>query len=299
MDEFHKTVLREEIVQALAPGPKGVYVDATLGGGGHAEALLAKGAGKLIALDMDGEALAYAGQRLACFVERLSLHNKNFRYLDEVLSAEGVEKVDGVVFDLGLSWHQVRSRERGFSYRVEGCEEGVEENGSLDMRFDAKGGGPTALDIIRKEKREVLERIFREYGEEPFAKRIAHAVSEKRHSIRRASDLVELLKTIVGERRLRKTSMRVFQALRIAVNDELENLEKGLRAAIAHLAPGGRVAVIDYHSLEARIVKKVYKDAIAQGSFRKICSKPVVASEEEQRRNPASRSARLRILERI
>ncbi len=298
MDEFHKTVLREEIVQALAPGPKGVYVDATLGGGGHAEALLAKGAGKLIALDMDGEALAHAGQRLACFVERLSLHNKNFRYLDEVLGAEGIKGVDGVVFDLGLSWHQVRSKKRGFSYRVEEGEED-EEGGSLDMRFDAEGGGPTALDIIRKEKREVLERIFREYGEEPFAKRIAQAVSEKRHSIRCASDLVELLKTIVGERRLRKTSMRVFQALRIAVNDELENLEKGLRTAIAHLAPGGRVAVIDYHSLEARIVKRVYKDAIAQGSYRKVGSKPVVASEEEQRRNPASRSARLRILERI
>jgi 16S rRNA (cytosine1402-N4)-methyltransferase len=296
VDEFHKTVLREEIVQALAPGPKGVYVDATLGGGGHAEALLAKGAGKLIALDMDGEALAHAGQRLACFVERLSLHNKNFRYLDEVLSAEGVEKVDGVVFDLGLSWHQVRSKERGFSYRVE---EGEEESSSLDMRFDAKGGGPTALDIIRKEKREVLERIFKEYGEEPFAKRIAQAVSEKRHSIRCASDLVGLLKTIVGERRLRKTSMRVFQALRIAVNDELGNLEEGLRAAIAHLAPGGKAAVIDYHSLEARIVKRIYREALAQGSYRKVGSKPVVASEEEQRSNPASRSARLRILERI
>ncbi|NLI99326.1 16S rRNA (cytosine(1402)-N(4))-methyltransferase RsmH [bacterium] len=290
MDEFHKTVLLEEIVTALSPTPKGVYVDATLGGGGHAEALLQKGAGMLIALDMDGEALAHAGRKLACFAERLSLHNKNFKFMDEVLSAEGIKEVDGVVFDLGLSWHQVRSPDRGFSYQGEG---------KLDMRFDTQASGPTALDIIRKEKRDVLEKIFRDYGEEPFARRIADEVSRKRHSIKTAADLREMLREVVGENRLRKTAMRVFQALRIAVNDELSNLEKGLHSAVAHLAPRGRVAVIDYHSLEARIVKKIYKEAQSQGTYRKVNSKPIVASREEQARNPASRSARLRIIEKI
>ncbi|MCK4333665.1 16S rRNA (cytosine(1402)-N(4))-methyltransferase RsmH, partial [candidate division WOR-3 bacterium] len=241
MDEFHRSVMCEEIVKALSPRPQGVYVDATLGGGGHTAALLEAGAGNVIALDMDGEALAYAGLRMTRFAERLSLHHSNFRYLDEVLDEEEIDKVQGVVFDLGLSWHQVRGQNRGFSYQGEGV---------LDMRFDAESDSRTALEIIRSEPKVSIERILRDYGEEPQSRRIAQAIVEHRRDLKTTADLADLLRQVVGTRGFRKTAMRVFQALRIAVNDELESLRIGLEAAIARLASGGRVAVLAYHSLE-------------------------------------------------
>jgi 16S rRNA (cytosine1402-N4)-methyltransferase len=280
----------EEIVKALYPTPHGVYVDATLGGGGHSAALLDAGAGKVIALDMDGEALAYAGQNLARFVERLSLHHSNFRDLDKMLDEEGVENIQGAVFDLGLSWHQIRSEGRGFSYNREGV---------LDMRFDSEADTRTALEIIRSEPRETIERILREYGEEPQSHRIAKAVVEQRRKLRTTNDLAELLQSLVGPRRYRKTAMRVFQALRIAVNDELENLKLGLKTAVSRLSSAGRVAVLAYHSLEDRIVKGIYRQAEQAGGHRRLNRKPIFAQAEEVEANPAARSARLRVLEKI
>lgn len=280
----------EEIVKALSPSPQGVYVDATLGGGGHTAALLQAGAGKVIALDMDGEALAYAGLRMARFVERLSLHHSNFRDLDDVLEEEGVDKIQGSIFDLGLSWHQVRREERGFSYQGEG---------PLDMRFDAESNSRTALEIIRGEPCEKIERILREYGEEPRAGRIARTIVEHRREINTTKDLADLLRKVVGQRDFRKTAMRVFQALRIAVNDELENLRIGLEAAIARLASSGRVAVLAYHSLEDRIVKNIYRKAERSEEYRRVNRKPIFASQEEIKANPAARSARLRISEKL
>lgn len=290
MDDFHRSVMCEEIVIALSPRPQGTYVDATLGGGGHAEALLKAGAGKLTALDMDGEALAHAGQKLACFAERLLLHNNNFRDLREVLEKDGVDGIDGAVFDLGLSWHQVRSEERGFSYQGEGV---------LDMRFDPSSDTPKALDLIRSEPSERLERILKEYGEERRSRTIAKAIVERRREIRTTRDLVKLLDSLVGAKELRKTAMRVFQALRIAVNDELENLKTGLQAAMEYLVPGGRVAVLAYHSLEDRIVKNIFRDAELEGGYRRVNPKPILPSQEEVRANPAARSAKLRILEKL
>lgn len=280
----------EEIVKALLPSPHGVYVDATLGGGGHTAALLEAGAEKVIALDMDGEALAYAGLRMARFAERLSLHHSNFRYLDEVLDQKGIESVQGVIFDLGLSWHQVRSQQRGFSYQG---------HGALDMRFDAESDSPTALEIIRGEPKEKIERILREYGEEPKARRIAQAIVEHRREVRTTRDLADLLRQVVGTRGFRKTAMRVFQALRIAVNDELENLRLGLDAALSRLASGGRVAALAYHSLEDRIVKDKYRRAEQSQEYRRVNRKPIFASEKEVKVNPAARSARLRVLEKL
>ena len=280
----------EEIVKALSPSSQGVYVDATLGGGGHTAALLEAGAGKVIALDMDGEALAYAGLRMARFVERLSLHHSNFRYLDEVLDQKGIESVQGVIFDLGLSWHQVRSQQRGFSYQG---------HGALDMRFDAESDSPTALEIIRGEPKEKIERILREYGEEPKARRIAQAIVEHRREVRTTRDLADLLREVVGTSGFRKTAMRVFQALRIAVNDELENLRIGLETALSRLASGGRVAVLAYHSLEDRIVKDRYRRAEQSHEYRRVNRKPIFASEKEVKVNPAARSARLRVLEKL
>lgn len=280
----------EEIVKALSPSPQGVYVDATLGGGGHTAALLEAGAGKVIALDMDGEALAYAGQNLTRFAERLSLHHSNFRYLDEVLEEEGIDKVQGVVFDLGLSWHQVRREERGFSYQGDGA---------LDMRFDAESDSRTALEIIRSEPKVSIERILRDYGEEPQSRRIAQAIVEHRRDLKTTADLADLLGQVVGTRGFRKTAMRVFQALRIAVNDELESLRIGLEAAIARLASGGRVAVLAYHSLEDRIVKNRYRQAEQSKEYRRVNRKPIFASGKEVKKNPAARSARLRVLEKL
>ncbi|MEA3312212.1 MAG: 16S rRNA (cytosine(1402)-N(4))-methyltransferase RsmH [candidate division WOR-3 bacterium] len=290
MDEFHRSVMCEEIVKALSPSPQGVYVDATLGGGGHTAALLEAGAGKVIALDMDGEALAYAGQNLTRFAERLSLHHSNFRYLDEVLEEEGIDKVQGVVFDLGLSWHQVRREERGFSYQGDGA---------LDMRFDAESDSRTALEIIRSEPKVSIERILRDYGEEPQSRRIAQAIVEHRRDLKTTADLADLLGQVVGTRGFRKTAMRVFQALRIAVNDELESLRIGLEAAIARLASGGRVAVLAYHSLEDRIVKNRYRQAEQSKEYRRVNRKPIFASGKEVKKNPAARSARLRVLEKL
>jgi 16S rRNA (cytosine1402-N4)-methyltransferase len=280
----------EEIVKALSPSPQGVYVDATLGGGGHTAALLEAGAGKVIALDMDGEALAYAGQRMTRFAERLSLHHSNFRYLDEVLEEEGIDKVQGVVFDLGLSWHQVRREERGFSYQGDGA---------LDMRFDAESDSRTALEIIRSEPKVSIERILRDYGEEPQSRRIAQAIVEHRRDLKTTADLADLLGQVVGTRGFRKTAMRVFQALRIAVNDELESLRIGLEAAIARLASGGRVTVLAYHSLEDRIVKNRYRQAEQSKEYRRVNRKPIFASGKEVKKNPAARSARLRVLEKL
>ena len=275
---------------ALSPRPPGVYVDATLGGGGHTAALLEAGAGNVIALDMDGEALAYAGLRMTRFAERLSLHHSDFRYLDEVLDEEGIDKVQGVVFDLGLSWHQVRGQNRGFSYQGEGV---------LDMRFDAESDSRTALEIIRSEPKVSIERILRDYGEEPQSRRIAQAIVEHRRDLKTTADLADLLRQVVGTRGFRKTAMRVFQALRIAVNDELESLRIGLEAAIARLASGGRVAVLAYHSLEDRIVKNRYRQAEQSQEYRRVNRKPIFASGKEVKKNPAARSARLRVLEKL
>ncbi len=235
-------------MKALLPSPQGVYVDATLGGGGHTAALLEAGAEKVIALDMDGEALAYAGLRMARFAERLSLHHSNFRYLDEVLDQKGIESVQGVIFDLGLSWHQVRSQQRGFSYQG---------HGALDMRFDAESDSPTALEIIRGEPKEKIERILREYGEEPKVRRIAQAIVEHRREVRTTRDLADLLREVVGTSGFRN------------------------------------------HSLEDRIVKDKYRRAEQSQEYRRVNRKPIFASEKEVKVNPAARSARLRVLEKL
>lgn len=290
MGEFHRSVMCDEIIAALAPCEDKTYVDATLGGGGHTRALLEAGAARVISLDMDGEAIAYVGQNLACFVDRLSLHHSNFHNLADVLDGEQLSEVDGVVFDLGISWHQIRSQERGFSYQGEG---------GLDMRFDPQGLQPTALDIIRGETAQQIEKILEEYGEEPRARQIARAISENRKSISTTSDLMNLLEKLVGPKGLRKTAMRVFQALRIAVNDELANLETGLDAAVNHLAPGGRVAVLSYHSLEDRMVKNLFRQAEDQGTHKRVNKKVITAGYQEVRTNPAARSAKLRILEKL
>ena len=309
----HEPVLLEELLSLLRPAPGALVVDATLGGGGHAEALLERTApdGRLIGLDRDDEALEAASRRLARFGSRVRLVRASFRELGAVLEAEAVTRVDAVLFDLGVSSWQLDAPERGFRFSEDAAVETP-----LDMRMDRRDS-PTAAELLAHTSQPELERIFREYGELPGASRLARAIVERRkHSpLRTSADLVATVRQAhVGGGRRHHPATLVFQALRIAVNDELGALEVGLEAAIEALRPGGRLAVIAYHSLEDRRVKQSLR-AAERGC---ICSphipvcicgrKPrlrcverraIQAGEDEIRRNPRSRSARLRVAERI
>lgn len=312
MDEFrHVSVLYEEVLTVLAPRPGGVYVDGTLGGGGHARGVLeASGPdGVLFGLDRDDDALAAARTVLARFGERARLFKANFAELANVLGSVGIQAVDGIVLDLGVSSHQLDTGERGFSFQ---------QDAPLDMRMDTSVG-QTAADLVNGLSGEELERIIRSYGEERWARRIAQFIVRARAGapITTTAHLVDLVKGAIPrakwEDRLHPAT-RTFQALRIAVNDELGSLEKGLVAGIAALKPGGRIAVISFHSLEDRIVKRVFAEGATgctcpknlprcvcgrKPVLRKVTGKPIVAGPEERSVNPRSRSAKLRAAEKL
>jgi 16S rRNA (cytosine1402-N4)-methyltransferase len=313
MTEGHLPVMVEEVVTMLAAAPGSLQIDATLGGGGHAERILdaSDPDGRLLGLDADGAAIARVRARLAPrYGDRLRLRQANFRELAEVGPAEGFGAVDGCLFDLGLSSFQLADAERGFGFRT---------GGPLDMRFDTGRGVPAAELIATLDAAE-LTALFRKYGEEPFAGRIARAIVEARRvaPVRTAEELAALIERVAparapGRRRVHPAT-RVFQALRIAVNEELEALEAGLAAALDLLRPGGRLVVLSYHSLEDRIVKRFFQ-AERRGCtcppevpvcvcgraprLRLVISKGLVPGEAETVANPRARSARLRAAERI
>ncbi|HEX5591125.1 MAG TPA: 16S rRNA (cytosine(1402)-N(4))-methyltransferase RsmH [Candidatus Limnocylindrales bacterium] len=306
-------MLVEEVVTMLAPAPGSLQIDATVGGGGHTERIL--GAtdpdGRLLGLDADGAAIARVRSRLEPrFGDRLRLRRANFRELAEVAPAEGFGAVDGCLFDLGLSSFQLADGDRGFGFRT---------GGPLDMRFDT-GRGMPAAELLATLDAVELAALFRRYGEEPYAGRIARAVVEARRvaPIRTAEELAGLVERVApsrapGRRRVHPAT-RVFQALRIAVNEELEALETGLAAALDLLRPGGRLVVLSYHSLEDRIVKRFFQ-AERRGCvcppevpvcvcgraprLRLLTSKGLVPGEAEIQANPRARSARLRAAERL
>ena len=313
MRDGHLPVMVEEVMTMLAAAPGSLQIDATLGGGGHAERILEASDpdGRLLGLDADGTAIARVRARLAPrFGDRLRLRQANFRELAGVAPAEGFGAVDGCLFDLGLSSFQLADADRGFGFRT---------GGPLDMRFDTSRGVPAGellatLDAIE------LAALFRKYGEEPFAGRIARAIGEARRvaPIRTAEELAALVERVAparapGRRRVHPAT-RVFQALRIAVNEELEALETGLAAALNLLRPGGRLVVLSYHSLEDRIVKRFFQ-AERRGCvcppeapicicgrvprLRLVTSRGLVPGEAEIVANPRARSARLRAAERI
>jgi len=305
---FHTPVLLQEVLSLLITAPDGLYVDATLGGGGHAEALLERlaSSGRLIGLDADRDALSFAGERLKKFGDRCILIETNFATLKSALSGLQVSGVAGILFDLGVSSFQLDEGARGFSFR---------EDARLDMRMD-HSQPRNALAVLREFSAEQLAQILFEYGEERHARRIAKRIVERRsvQPITTTGELAAVVEDVVGSRFLTKSLARVFQAIRIEVNDELKNLESGLQQAIDIVRPGGRIVVISYHSLEDRIVKQRFKAASAKSvrsgtallpdrpvepKLKILTKKPLEASRKEQGENPRARSAKLRAAERV
>lgn len=289
----HKSVLLDEAVGFLLPRSGGIYVDATIGGGGHAERILEDSGpdGRLIGIDVDPGMLEIAKKRLKRFGDRCFFVNNNYTELVSILHGFNIDRVDGIIFDLGVSTEHFTDPSRGFSVR---------RNGPLDMRFN-QGIGLTAEEIVNEWKLDDLVRVFTDYGEERKARIIARYIIERRRGKRicTTGELAELVVRAVGGRRRKiHPATKIFQALRIAVNDELENIKKGLPIAVDVLKPGGRLCVISFHSLEDRIVKNVFRD-LSGLSVRLITKKPVTPKREEIISNPSSRSAKLRVVERI
>ncbi len=283
----------EEVMTFLKCEPRHTYVDATLGGGGHASEILKRSApgGMLIGVDWDEDALAEAKKTLRSFGDRVKIFRENFVHLPNLMKAESV---DGILLDLGLSSLQLEKEERGFSFKGEG---------PLDMRMDRRMD-ETAADLVNTLPPERLEYILSHYGQERWAKRIAKAIVQERE--REPIGTPQALRKIVHRAIPRRfhsrridPATRTFQALRIKVNDELGNLEKILKIAWKMLKKGGRMCVISFHSLEDRLVKETFRTLEKQREILILTKKPVTPSEEEQKRNPRSHSAKLRCAERI
>ncbi len=312
MEVGHSPVMQDEVLGALAPQPGSLQIDATLGGGGHTERILeaASPDGRVLGLDADEAAIARVGERLSRFGNRLVLRCANFRELADVAPEAGFPAVDGLFFDLGLSSFQLADRERGFGFRA---------GGPLDMRFDVSRG-VSAAELLATLDADGLAALFRRYGEEPAAWRIAKAIVAERAStpVDTAEALAALVERLLppNPRQPRRThpATRVFQALRIAVNDELGALEAGLAAAVDLLRPGGRLVVLSYHSLEDRIVKQFLAGerrgcicppqvpiCVCGHSPRlRLVTRPSqTPTDAEIAANPRARSARLRAAERL
>lgn len=288
---YHRAVMATEVLEFLQVG-EGFYVDATVGGGGHSEMILKQlGQGVLLGIDLDREAIDFTRKELGND-PRLRLVQGSFRQLESIVgqSPEAANGISGILFDLGLSRHQAVSPERGFSYQADGA---------LDMRFDPFSDRPTAQRLIARSSEVEIARIVKEFGEERFFRRISRRIHQMRHNIRTTGDLAQAVQCAVPSRFHAKALMRVFQAFRIAVNDELGNLEAGLRQAIRLLALSGRIVVLAYHSLEDRIVKQTFREFKEQGILRLLTRKPLRPTDEEVATNPSARSARLRAAVRI
>lgn len=305
---FHTPVLREEVLAWLITSTTGLYVDATLGGGGHAESILQRldPTGMLIGFDADPDAIQFAANRLSEFGGRAQLVHNNFRNIASSLAQREIPRVDGMLFDLGVSSHQFDEPTRGFSFRSDDL---------LDMRMD-RSQPLDARTVVNEYEENDLSDVFWKYGEERSSRSIARVLVKRRaeSKIETTGELAAVVRTVVGDRFLVKSLARIFQALRIEVNNELENLEIALREALTVLGDGGRIVVISYHSLEDRIVKDFFKheaalfqpsghklvpDTQLDPTLRILTKKPVEASEDETNFNPRARSAKLRAAERI
>ncbi|MBP3952133.1 16S rRNA (cytosine(1402)-N(4))-methyltransferase RsmH [Bacillus suaedae] len=305
----HITVLKEESVEGLNVRPNGVYVDCTLGGAGHSSLIVSKleEGGHLYAFDQDDKALNYAREKLKNHEDKVTFIRSNFRHIKQELEQRGIFEVDGILFDLGVSSPQLDEAERGFSYH---------QDAGLDMRMD-QSGDLTAYDVVNEWPFEKLVSIISRYGEEKFAKQIARKIEARREKspIQSTGELVEIIKDAIpapARRTGGHPAKRTFQAIRIAVNDELGAFEDALEDSIGLLKKGGRISVITFHSLEDRLCKEVFKEhskgpdlppglpVIPEGYepiLKLINRKPIVASTEELELNKRARSAKLRIAE--
>jgi 16S rRNA (cytosine1402-N4)-methyltransferase len=292
---MHLPVMCAEVVELLSPNDGGVFVDCTIGLGGHARALLEAGATRIVGLDRDADALARAREALAPWAGQVDLAHADYRSLSAILDGRGLAVVDGVLADLGVSSFQLEGVGRGFSFQ---------RDEPLDMRMD-RSRGPTAADVVAvSDEAELAEIIFR-YGEDRYSRRIARAIVEarRREPIRTTGRLAAIVRRAIPTlRRWRiDPATRTFQALRIRVNEELEGLDGFLRDACRRLRAGGRLVVISFHSLEDRIVKHTFRALERDGAIplRAVTRKPRQPTEEEIHRNPRSRSAKLRAVERL
>lgn len=307
----HKSVLLEETIDSLMVKPDGIYVDGTLGGGGHASEVcrrLGEG-GRLIGIDQDADAIRAASERLKPYGDHVTVMRSNYVNIAQILSDLGIEKVNGIYLDLGVSSYQLDTAERGFTYR--------DENAPLDMRMDQRNT-KTAADIVNTYTESDLYRIIRDYGEDKFAKNIAKHIVKRREEkpIETAGELTEVIKTAIPMK-VRATgghpAKRTFQAIRIELNQELEVLKNSIDTMIDLLAPGGRLSIITFHSLEDRIVKNRFRTnenpCICPPGFpvcmcgkkskgKVITRKPILPSEVEMEENPRAKSAKLRVFER-
>lgn len=306
----HTSVLLYETVDSLNIRPDGIYVDGTLGGGGHASLVLSRlgEQGRLIGLDQDADAIAAAGERLKEYGEQVTVIRTNYENIKDALASEGISGADGIYLDLGVSSYQLDTADRGFTYR--------EDDAPLDMRMDQRNT-QTAKDIVNGYSEMELYRIIRDYGEDRFAKNIAKHIVKARQEkeIETAGELTEIIKAAIPAK-IRATgghpSKRTFQAIRIELNRELQVLEKSIDTMIDLLNPGGRLSIITFHSLEDRIVKNKFREnenpCICPPEFpvcmcgrkskgRVVTRKPVLPSEEELAANKRSKSAKLRVFE--
>ncbi len=288
---YHPPVLLKESLDYLKADKGGIFVDATLGGGGHTEAILrANPKNRVIGIDRDEEAIERALKRLEPFGDRVSIYHANFSQIGKVLEEEGIDRVDGILFDLGVSHFHLRG-ERGFT---------VWKEQPLDMRMDRRQK-LTAKDVVnRLSERELSELIFK-YGEERFARKIAREIvrRRKKKEIETTKELADIVESVIPKKlwagRKKHPAVKTFQAIRIYVNREFEEIERGIPEAAEFVKPGGRIVVITFHSLEDRLVKNILKNL---ENFKVVTKKPVQPTEEEVRENPASRSAKLRAVER-
>ena len=311
MEFHHISVMLEETVKGLVTNKKGTYVDCTLGGAGHSKRIteLLEPEGRLIGIDQDEEAIAAATERLKDAACRVDIVHSNFRNLESILEEENAPLVDGVVFDLGVSSHQIDTAERGFSYM---------QDAPLDMRMDPEAAF-SAYDVVNTYSEKDLDRIFHDYGEERWGRRIAQFIVKERavKPVETTGELVDIICKAVPKAVRQAANghpaKRIFQAIRIEVNDELGILESTFRTAVNHLKPGGRIAIITFHSLEDRIAKTTLKE-MARGCICppelpvcmcnhkpeiRMIGKPIQATSEELANNSRSKSAKLRIAEKL
>lgn len=291
VDIVHIPVLLKKVLEILEPKPEGVYVDATIGLGGHSENIVKfiGSGGRLIGIDRDDESLKMAEKRLSD--RRVRLKMGKFSDIENLLDSDGIHEVDGILFDLGVSMAQFKDYERGFSFF---------SDKRLDMRMDKKQM-LSAWDVVNRYPEKEIERILREFGEEWLSRKIAKEIIRRRSkkTIDTCSELSAIVESVYRRRSALHPTTKTFQALRIEVNSELNEIRSGLDASLRLLKKGGRLCVISYHSLEDRIVKRFIADSSKKELLRMITKKPITPSPEEIRSNPSSRSAKLRAAEKI